>query len=661
MLLPGYAIGRITNVLSFKSSSWHSKWLLSLILSIAVCPVIYYFIGRIGEGLLWGMLGLCWGYVIYFALIRRAGLPTDFEFFRQSRRLLLAILGVLVLFIVLLVDLEIEERLLRSLFTFDYVKHIAVTDAISRSGVPPINPSFYNGEGLNLFYYYYWFIFPSLVEQIGGDLLTPRHAVLGGIAWSPICLIAITYLFIKQFGRHVLPHLDKKQYLFILLLLGVTGLDLIPVLSRTVILGVVGRTSYVVPSLEWWNEQISSWFSASIWVPHHLGGLIATLFVFIAIEEYRSQHGSAQSFIILGLLCSLSLASALGMSIWVTLVFCVFLVVWFLFVLFRGNRREAWFLFLVGIMALVLVSVYVFELREANHLAKIPVLPTVRSFFPIDPILYGTPPVVVYTTRFLFIPLNYLLELGVFFLGGMLYVNYRKSRATPFSLSEWYVLLLMITSVIVCTFLRANIKYNDLGWRGFMFAQVVLLLYSAPLFMSIFKKKNAGVKFAKTTRMVAAVMLLIGVFGNLYEIAVLRAYSRGPQGEYAYNLRNLYEWVDDNLKNEVIMLHNPNLEVDYFHALYGHRQVILADTTLGKLYGISDDMFNGLFGNVMTVFEDDMTLEEVVQASEDLSFDVLVVKKDDPIWKYHASWMNDIEPAYQNSAGSVYIFLRPQK
>jgi len=38
---------------------------------------------------------------------------------------------------------------------------------------------------------------------------------------------------------------------------------------------------------------------------------------------------------------------------------------------------------------------------------------------------------------------------------------------------------MLTTSVVICTFVRSSvISYNDLGWRGFMIAQFVLILWS---------------------------------------------------------------------------------------------------------------------------------------------------------------------------------------
>ena len=76
------------------------------------------------------------------------------------------------------------------------------------------------------------------------------------------------------------------------------------------------------------------------------------------------------------------------------------------------------------------------------------------------------------------LPLNYALEFGFFFfVAGVKWRQYRVGDE-PLSRQDAACLTMLVTSTLICTFLRSSvIGNNDLGWRGFLPAQFVLLLW----------------------------------------------------------------------------------------------------------------------------------------------------------------------------------------
>lgn len=630
--------------------------LIAIILSISIFPIVYYWALRFTHiSVVWGILGLSVGIVLYNLFQSLYHKNTRLAFSVKGAKLILGLIVFWAIMAFLLVDLKIDGQLRSSLVSYDYVKHTAVTDAISRTGISPVNPSFYPGEGLSLFYYYFWFIFSSLIDQLGGELISPRHSVFAGLMWFPVGLAAITWFFVKAFGKIAIPEIDTRYYPLIVTMLAVTGLDMLPIVSHKILEYTVGLPAYFVPSIEWWNEQVASWFSAIIWVPHHVSAFVATLLVFILIRECVDEEYTGRKQWQVLILCSLALPSAFGMSIWVTLVFLCFLVVWFVFTLYKGYWEEVSVLLKIGILSLVFVLPFVLELNGANFRPGAPLAFSIRPFFISDELVFGAAPALVQITRLIFLPINYFLEIGFFFLGGLLYVLYRKSRGGVLSRQEWYLLVLLATSVIICSFVKANIKHNDLGWRGFMFAQMVLLLFSAPLYVSLFKNVVIEkLEIAPVTRIVAIGMLFLGITANLYEMAIIRTYSLGPSGERGLMLRELYEWVDKNTAESAVLQHNPNEKTEYYHALYGFRQVLLADEVLGRLYGINEEMYLELYDQIIPIFESSLDEESVFQKSEALGLDFIVLKKEDPVWRDTTSWVQTAEPVFKNSYGRVY-------
>ena len=106
------------------------------------------------------------------------------------------------LFLFLLVDIQIGTKLYFANVSYDYTTRIAVINAISRTGVPPINPSYFPGHPEKLTYlYYYWYILPSIIDLIGGRFVNSRQAMTAGTIWGGICLMAIIALYLHLRNR----------------------------------------------------------------------------------------------------------------------------------------------------------------------------------------------------------------------------------------------------------------------------------------------------------------------------------------------------------------------------------------------------------------------------------------------------------------------------
>jgi hypothetical protein len=71
-----------------------------------------------------------------------------------------------------------------------------------------------------------------------------------------------------------------------------------------------------------------------------------------------------------------------------------------------------------------------------------------------------------------------------FFLVAGFWRQYRATRQ-PLSRQDLACVLMLAISTLICSFLRSAIGYNDLGWRGFLVAQFVLLLWSVDLFAEL--------------------------------------------------------------------------------------------------------------------------------------------------------------------------------
>src|SRR5262249_17333828 len=82
----------------------------------------------------------------------------------------------------------------------------------------------------------------------------------------------------------------------------------------------------------------------------------------------------------------------------------------------------------------------------------------------------------------LLLPINYGMEFRLFF--AVAWWGWKTWRAKRYRLErqDLAAVAMVGVSLMLCTFLRSTlIGNNDLGWRGFLIAQFVLLLWTADL------------------------------------------------------------------------------------------------------------------------------------------------------------------------------------
>ncbi|HZS12256.1 MAG TPA: hypothetical protein VFA38_08400, partial [Nitrospirales bacterium] len=467
LLAPGYVLGSVTGVLRFREADRLERVAVSLVLSIGVLPIAAYLIARLTSVQIVAAWVVVLAGVALFIGSRDDAARTGLTGARARTRAVAAIILWVLGGLFLLSDTQIGARLYPSIVAFDYAKHIAVTDAITRTNVPPTNPSFYPGHPLGLFYYYFWFLLCSVVDTLGGSLIGPRGAVLGGTIWAGVGLAAITALYLMRdvgtTGRAVAVGIA---------LLCISGLDAVAVAVQH----LVDPTREAYPSIEWWNEQITAWPTAVLWVPHHVAACIAALTGLLIFREARDAGRPSGTAVVLAGLCW---ASAAGLSIWVAFTFALFWAAWIAWMLLGGDRREAGSAVASAGVALVAVFPFAMDLRHADMLQHAPIALGIRMFRPIDDGLHalgaGWRRIMAFNA--LALPLNYLIELGVFAVGGWLF--WRRRRFMPEGRAQQSLLLLTAISLLVGTFLQSTVKSNDLGWRSLMFAQFALLLWTA--------------------------------------------------------------------------------------------------------------------------------------------------------------------------------------
>jgi hypothetical protein len=696
LLVPGYVLGWLANVLGFRRRGPGLRILLSMTLSVAICPIITYLAARlISFDAVWVLFGASW---LAFLVLAASGvwrngvrgLVTSAKARRIPWIIPLSVATWVALCTFTLSDLQLGNGLYVSWVYGDYAKHIAVTTAISRSGVPPANPFFFPGRPFELFLYYFWWLMASLIDRLGQSLIEPRHAVFGGTIWAGVVLIAVVVLYM-----HYLTADNKGRRIGILAaltLLLISGLDLLPILGEAVVYattapGKVIDTSFLFLGTTGWNHDalVESWLNAVIWVPQHLASLVAGLVGLLLFRGLQETTRFRDRFIAV-VLSGCAFASAAGLSVWVALVFAAALVILMMFSLFKKHHDDVRWLVLISLTAAVLAAPYLLDLQRANQLDRTPITLGVRTFGPADRLgsTLGGDSEWMWLVDLLFLPVNYLIEFGLFSVLATLYWIHRLRQDAGFQRDDYLLVAMFSASLLVCSFFRSSISNNDLGWRGLMLGQFVLLLWSAFFIVDLLARLPGPVrkkrrrfwllhpwqalgdnpaKFVLDRRVYAIVVVLViaGGMATVYDLVSIRSYAvlkaKYDDALFAERfgaLRTAYRWVNDNLPEGAIIQHNPAVVKDFYHELYGLRRVIVSDDYFGTLLGIREDHFDPVASSIKNLFSITADAGSVRDSCREFSINALVVKDTDPVWRNSQSWVWRLEPIFSNGFARVF-------
>lgn len=643
-IAPGYALGWVTNVFSFRGRLIGTRLLLAVAISWSVCPAFLYWSGMLLPGRWIWLLPGAWTAITLFLLIRehlRGFARPD----RSSLMLATIVAGWTLVAIGSLVDLDLSDRLYFSPTAHDYSVRALIAGAISRAGVRPMNPMFYPDASVPLRYHYFSYIPCGLLAQLGGRAIEPRQALIAATVWCGIGLIAIIPLYLRFFDPKG-PEAIHRRSLIGIGLLGVTGLDLIP----TALLWKFGGVA--LTDLDWWNEQIASWLHSLLWVPHHVVALIACMTGFLLLWRAADSNTRIPGHVVLA---ALAFTSAAGSSIYVTLVFAVFLTAWALIMGICRCYRNCLTILCTGLFAGALSLPHLLSLSSDNPGSFVAF--AVRGFSFAEILFTSAPPNgwLVQTRNAIFLPLNYLLELGFFFVVGWLVLK-RMWQSERITRQQVALSTMLIISVFISSFVRSTvISNNDLGWRGFLVAQFVLILFAVE-FWQTWPALRAGMRRCLVS------MLVLGVAGTVYQCVMLRVYpilvdhGLDPKhnwlapdrqlGQRTMAMRQAYSALDEMLPQGAVVQFNPYLSWNgYFYGMYANRQSAAFDKTCGSTFGGRPVECDDLLSRFSTVFLGSAPM----RFGDVRNITAFVFSDKDPVWADRKSWIWRENPLYENS------------
>ena len=577
-----------------------------------------------------------------------------------------------------LVDFQRGSQLYMSVATYDHAARVSWTESILRTGVPPANPFYWYKHAALLRYYYFWNAVCAAVAQM--THLSVRVVFIASCVWSGFALAALIGLYLKHFleaGCRL-----RNQFLLAISLLMVTGLDLCANLWN------LFYSHIPLPGdLEWWSaSQITSWFDSFLWVPNHLAGLVCCMFAFLLawMGGKNREHKPAASVVLI----ALTMASAFGLSIYVTFGFFLVMVVWALWQLIVEREARSVLLLAGGGAGAVVLNVpYLRELlAQANTstgLQKGSIFSfAVREMFPPEGLLathFFQHLALRHATaarnlaNLVLLTPGYAVELGFYLAVLLIYLVPAWRGRTPLTAAQRSLVLVSVVTFAIISVLRSSVlTSNDFGWRAALLLQFPLLLLGSEVvtgWQLAERKVTTPATWAGLPRLtpqwlrsVAGFALVIGVMSTICQALVLRfsiplteAHLRAAHDPDAGKLPHNtyisavgYARLDGSIPRDAVVQFNPAIQPFYWRTadfLGIDRQVgIISDKSLCGAELGGDPSGCPAMGAALVSLFIGATAEQARATCRQYGIQYLVTRIYDPAWKDKSGWVWTLKP-----------------
>jgi hypothetical protein len=263
------------------------------------------------------------------------------------------------------------------------------------------------------------------------------------------------------------------------------------------------------------------------------------------------------------------------------------------------------------------------------------------------------------------LPFNYMLEFGLFFVIARMKWKQLRAAGSPLSHQDLALTIMATISTLVCTFLRSGvIGNNDLGWRGFLVAQFVLVLWAVDIFGD--RKNLAFITAAQKQLMV--VFFALGFAGTVTDVAIIRFYPllsdggvvppldwMAPDrdfGRRTYAARAAYGYLRAMTSSTATVQANPGVNYsNTYGMLYGDRRTAAIDNGCLTVFGGDASECRAIVSNLQELFPPagHYAALGVQDVCGKLGIDVVVAKDTDRVWSDRSSWVWQEHPIYANS------------
>jgi hypothetical protein len=683
-LCTGYLAAWFTNLHGFRRRSIVERVFWSVPLSMAVSTIAAVLIGRF-LSLTAVVAFFVATTVLWLVVVGREGLQL-----RRSRgkwnigwnplggaASVLAVLWIVVA-VLSLVDLQGNHKLFMNTAMLDQSYRVNWTQDVLRTGVPPVNPQYFYKHSAPMRNYYFWYVVCAAVAK--RSHLSVRVVFIASTVWAGFVLAALIGLYLKhllEVGARL-----RKQFLRAIALLMVTGLDLCVALW-----GVFYSHRAPTGDLEAWSKDaIVSWLHTLLWAPHHVVAMVCCMFAFLL--AWMGGRDGEHNRIVTILLIAVSLASAFGLSIYVTFAFFLVMLFWALWqIAIERTPRPVMLLAAGGAGSIVLLLPYLADLMQpasqqveggSGSLFSF----AVREMIPPGGLL-ATPffqhiaeshsPAALNLAKLILLLPGYALELGFYFAVFLIYLVPAWRGRTPLSPAHRALLFICAATLPIISLIRSGIlNTNDFGWRGALLVQFPLLLLASDVVTGwkiADSKTSAPADLAglphntpQWLRSIAALALVIGAMGTFCQALMLRfgvpfvewqmtVAHTSEKRSFSHNayISSLgYAQLDSLIPNDAIVQFNPRHEDPFWTAadLLGvdHQVAILHDGMgCGSELGGDSSGCKAMAADIGALFHG-ASADQARSTCRKYAIQYLVVRNFDPAWDDKAGWVWTLNP-----------------
>jgi hypothetical protein len=669
-VFPGYILGEAADVFRFRSHGFLTRVCLSLGFSVAITPIILF--------MLW-TVSIQWAIAAYYL---SAAIGIGFILKNRRRISQIRIPGVLVLIgvawilIVLfsLVDFPIGNGLyVNGVSNPDHAYRVEIIAHLARSAnLPPSFPFLAGDLGkVTLRYHYFWFMVCGMIPTLTGWRIGARDALIASVVWIGILLLAVIALYWKFFF-HARDTLRNSIASIPVLLLG--GLQGAAFWGLFFLHGCYrGSWRFPYATLTWIEPlgQITYWFDSCLWVPNHVAAVLASLVAMLALYVIPHAANWRQRAVLI-VLAGFSLASTVGLSVFVGMPFFAFLGVLCVYHLFKAPRRRLWIELASALgLAVFLVAPYLLTIRAPAG-SPPPLVFSVRPsrFVDIHIIAQHLPDITPLGRQLLYLvaePLVVFFELGMMAVVAIWAFARCKSEPSKEARDRDNLvgLFAFITIVLVLFVSSGPISGggNDLGWRAPL-GTLFLLVFYGVMFFDVWRSKGLASllpSWACKFRPMLVLLVVLGFGTTLTEFLVLRFASvvniTREEAVHTADLRAALDFLRHNSAPEAVVQLNPEKDNAVYSGLFMERRTALraGDMVFYHHSGFDSGLIRQTENAIEPIFADaGLKFEQVQQSCASLGIDYLVFQPGDTVFNDDRSWIWRVAPLYVNQSVRVY-------
>jgi hypothetical protein len=258
----------------------------------------------------------------------------------------------------------------------------------------------------------------------------------------------------------------------------------------------------------------------------------------------------------------------------------------------------------------------------------------------------------------LLLPLNYFLELGFFLVVAVLRWRMLRKQPTPISRAKMATWTMLVVSFGIGSFVRSTtLSFNDLGWRCFLQAQFVLLLWGALLLDDWWTTKPRSNRLL-IGRVTLYALLVLGALGSVYQMTMLRLFpilydrnriawapswldSDHRIGERVFALRTVYDKLWSELPLGGFVQYNPLAPTYIPHLLYSGHDAPMGVSLCGVVFGGDIRRCKPRVDEIASLFvtPEPEDADRLDSTCRQYGIGVIVVEDTDKVWKLPGSWV----------------------